>query len=122
MRRTGVRFVYWAPRVLGIAFALFISRFALDSFSQNLPLAEEILAFAFHLLPTAVLVLMLVFAWKHEWMGGAGFIALGLFFVWLMRMTFPLPVYLVICGPVILVGLLFLADSFLRRKRRERSA
>ena len=37
MNRANSRRLYWAPRVLGIAYALFISVFALDVFEANLP-------------------------------------------------------------------------------------
>lgn len=121
MGRANMRLIYWAPRALGIAFTLFISLFALDAFSENLPLAKQMTAFAQDLFPAAILVMLLVFSWKCEWLG-AGFIALGLLYMWMTGLKFTLPVYLLISGPAFLVGLLFLADWLFRRRLREPSA
>ena len=118
MSRISKRLVYWAPRALGIAFALFISLFALDVFSENLPFQKLIIALAIHLIPTAVIVMVLAFAWKWEWLGGVGFIALGLLYMGMTRLSLPLPVYIIISGSAFLIGLLFLANWFLRRELR----
>lgn len=122
MNRTSQRLAYWVPRALGIAFAVFVSLFALDAFSQNLPLVQELAAFVMHLLPTAIVLLLLAFAWKHEGAGGAAFIAVGLVYLWITWLEFALFVDLLISGPAILVGLLFVADSLLRRNARRASA
>ena len=118
MSRTSQRLLYWTPRVLGIAFALFISLFALDVFGENLPLGKLLLALAIHLIPTAILVIVLALAWKWEWLGGWGFIALGLLYLWGTRLKFLLPVYITISGSAFLIGLLFLANWLLRRELR----
>jgi len=118
MSRTGKRLLYWAPRALGIAFALFISLFALDVFSENLPFQKLILALALHLVPTAVIVIVLALAWKWDWLGGVGFMALGLLYMWITRLRFPLPVYIIVSGSAFLIGLLFLANWLLRRELR----
>ncbi|MCL5005981.1 MAG: hypothetical protein M1404_05560 [Acidobacteria bacterium] len=114
MAPTQKRLLYWAPRALGIAFALFISLFALDVFSMNLPLEKQLLAFAIHLVPTYLIVIVLIFAWKWEWLGGAGFIALGVLSMWRFRP----PAYLITSGPAFLIGLLFLANWFMQRQSR----
>ena len=110
--------LYWAPRVLGIAFAVFISIFALDVFSENLPFGKQLFAFAIHLLPTAVIVIVVAFSWKREWLDGAGFIALGLLYMGMTRLRYPVWAYVFISGPAFLIGLLFLANWLLRRKLR----
>jgi hypothetical protein len=117
MSRTSDPLLYWGPRALGIAFALFFSFLALDVFSENLPFQKLILALAIHLIPTAVIVIVLALAWKWEWLGGVGFIALGLLYIWSMWFRrLPLFVYVVISGSAFLIGLLFLVDWLLRRK------
>jgi hypothetical protein len=118
MTLTKKRLLYWAPRGLGIGYAVFISIFALDVFSENLPFAKLIVALAIHLIPTAIIVVVLAFAWKWEWLGAVGFIALGLLYMWITRLRFPLPVYVIISGSAFLIGLLFLANWLLRRELR----
>lgn len=116
MSRTGERVLYWAPRALGIAFALFISVFALDVFGENLPLSKLLIAMGLHLIPTGIIVLVLALSWKREWLGFVGFIALGLLYMWMTRLRFQVIAYLIISGPAFLIGLLFLANWLWRRK------
>jgi hypothetical protein len=116
MSQTGKRLLYWAPRALGIFYALFVSLFALDAFDANLPFAKLLLAFAIHLIPTGILVVVLAFAWKWEWLGSVGFIALGLLYMWITRLRFPVMVYFVLSGSAFLIGLLFLANWLSRRE------
>ena len=116
MSRTGERLLYWAPRVLGVAYAVFISIFALDVFGENLPLGKLVIALAVHLIPTTIIVVVLALAWKWEWVGFVGFVALGLLYMWMSRLRFQVIAYLIISGPAFLIGLLFLANRLWRRK------
>ena len=47
---------------------------------------------------------------KREWLGFVGFVALGLLYLWMTRLHFPVMVYLTISGSAFLIGLLFLAN------------
>ncbi len=118
MSRVNGKLLYWIPRALGLAFAIFIGVFALDVFSTNLPLGKQLVAFAIHLLPTYLILIVLAFAWKWESLGGAGFIALGLLYMWITGFKFSPMVYLIISGLAFLTGLLFLADWFVRHRLR----
>jgi hypothetical protein len=117
MSRTPNRLLYWAPRVLGIAFALFISIFALDAFDANLPFARQLLAFAIHLIPTGIILAVLAVGWKWEWLGSVGFVSLGLLYMWITPSRSVIA-YLIISGSAFLIGLLFLANWFTRPKAR----
>ena len=113
MNALAARTLYWAPRVLGILFAVFISVFALDVFEGNRGLGETLLALAMHLIPTALVVLVLVLAWRWEWVGAIAFFALGLAYAITSRAH---PDWiLTIGGPMFLVGALFLAAWFTRK-------
>jgi hypothetical protein len=118
MSGTPDRLLYWAPRVLGMAYALFISIFALDVFGVNLPLAKLLLAFAIHLIPTGMVLVVLAFGWKWERLGSGGFVSLGLFYMWSTRLRFPVITYVIITGSAFLIGLLFPANWFTRPKAR----
>ena len=120
MSRISQRLLYWIPRVLGIAFAVFLSIFALDVFSMDVPLWRQLLGFAIHLIPTYLIVILLVFAWKWEWVGAVGFIALALVYDYLMitRTPLPLAAILITSGPAFLIGLLFFADWMVGRRQR----
>ena len=100
--------LFWSPRVLCIAFALFISLFALDVFGEGLGVVKTIIALFMHLIPTVIIVIVLAVSWRWEWVGGAVFIALGmLYLIWARHH----PTWVVfISGPLFLVGALFLLN------------
>jgi hypothetical protein len=99
----------WVPRVLGICVALFIGLFALDSVSEGIG------PFLMHLIPTFVLLAVVAIAWRREWIGGAVFTGLGLAYGvsarahpdWVM----------IIAGPMVLVGALYLLSRSTRTPR-----
>ncbi|MFZ5927090.1 MAG: DUF7670 domain-containing protein [Acidobacteriota bacterium] len=70
--------IVWTPRVLAILFACFISLFALDVFVEGRPWTETLVALLMHLIPTYVLILILVIAWRRPWVGAAAYTALAL--------------------------------------------
>ena len=51
--------LHWAPRILCIAFALFISVFALDVFSEGYSVGELLVALFMHLIPTMIILVVL---------------------------------------------------------------
>ena len=110
--------LYWAPRILCILFAAFLSIFALDVFSEGYGFLETVLALAMHLVPTAIVVVSLAIAWRWEWVGAVVFAALGVFYLVMAWGRFPLSVYFSISGPLFLVAGLFLVNWVWRAKLR----
>jgi len=111
------RALYWAPRVLSIAFIIFLSLFALDVFNEPRGFWGTLLALAMHLIPTAVLIVALILAWRWEWIGAALYALAGLLYVgWVVSMARPVhPLVrlvwaLTIAGPALLIAGLFLAN------------
>ena len=90
---------YWLPRVLAILFIAFISIFALDVFSEP----QWFLALIMHLIPSFILIILTIIAWKHERLGGFIFMAIG--FLMLISSHFE---SLVISIPAVIIGVLFL--------------
>ena len=74
------KIVHWAPRILCILAILFISLFALDSFSPELSIWQQLGGFFIHLIPSYILLAILLVAWKWEYIGGLIFIFIGLIF------------------------------------------
>lgn len=99
------RLLYWLPRVMSILFALFISIFALDVFSEGYSVGETIVALFMHLIPTFIVVIALLIAWRWERIGAALFIALAIFFLVMSEGE-----GWIIAGPLLLLGVLFLFD------------
>jgi hypothetical protein len=124
MQKTTAVF-HWIPRILCIVAILTVSMFALDSFGPGQTIWQQLDVFGMHLIPTLILTVILIVAWKWEFIGGIIFIALGLLltpyiFMHNYRMNhsigMSLVVILMITFPFILVGILFLI-SWKKKKK-----
>ncbi len=123
--KKSVKIIYWTPRILCILAILFISMFALDSFSPELTIWQQLGAFFIHLIPSYVLIALLIIAWKWEYYGGIIFIVIGLGFspvifihnynmnhsVWMS-----LGIILAITIPFVVVGVLFIWSHKMKKK------
>ncbi len=112
--------LFWTPRVLCILFAMFLSLFALDVFSEDAGLGEKILGLLIHLVPVYVVVIVLVIAWRWEWVGAIAFIGLALFYLFQVWGREHWGAYLAISGPLTLIGVLFLLNWKYRAQLRTR--
>ncbi|NTW24852.1 MAG: hypothetical protein HGA37_09145 [Lentimicrobium sp.] len=121
--RTGV--LYWIPRILCILAILFISMFALDAFEHGLSIWQQLADFVIHLIPSLILLVLLVIAWKRELAGGILFALIGLVFspiIYLLNYNLnhsvwiSLSIILMVTFPFILVGVLFIVSHYKRRK------
>jgi hypothetical protein len=118
MSQLGTRLLFWSPRILAIAFAIFLSIFALDVFDEVHGFWLTVLALLIHLMPVGVFVAILIAAWRWEWIGAAGFTVLAALYV-----GFVLPRHLhwaVVLGipvPLLVIAGLFLADWILQLRR-----
>ncbi len=117
-------FFYWLPRILCILAILFISMFALDSFSSEESFTEQLGDFIKHLIPSFVLLYLLIFSWKKELIGGIIFMILGLGlspFIFKMNYNMnesfwmSLGIIMVITIPFFIVGVLFLVSYYKNR-------
>ena len=89
MREVVPRTLFWAPRVLCVLFALFLTVFALDVFQPGKPAAAVALDLATHLMPTFLVLLILAVAWRHELLCPIVFAGLGV--LCLVAFLGPLP-------------------------------
>lgn len=103
------RAFYWAPRVLSLLFIAFLSVFALDVFEEYEGWALAVALFM-HLLPSLVLLGVVAIAWKYELVGAIAFLIGALLYIWWTwwaRRDDLWIGYTVICGPAIIVAILF---------------
>jgi hypothetical protein len=117
--KPGQQLLYWAPRALCIIFALFTSIFALDVFDQRLGFWETADALFMHLIPTFLIFVLLAVSWRWEWIGGVFFIGMAVLYVvtmWDRSMIWW--VYVLIAGPLTLIGILFLINWYHRDSLR----
>lgn len=115
------RLLFWTPRILCLLFAAFISVFALDVFDEHLGFWRTLLALAIHLIPTGLLLLILAAAWRWEWLGALIFPALGGFYIFGCWGRFPWMTYVIIAGPLFLLGALFLLGWMKRKEIRTKN-
>ena len=117
MKRPMKRLLFWTPRIAGILYAVFISMFALDVFGEGHGFCETILALLMHLIPTALVLVALIIAWRWEWVGGLLYIGLGLWYSFMVFHHHPNWI-LGIAGPVFVTGALFLLNWPYRKELR----
>lgn len=127
--KTTIMIVHWIPRILGIMAIIFISLFALDSFKPGVPPWQQIAGFLMHMIPSFLLILFLVVAWKWELPGGIMFVILGLGFMpFIYMMNYHMNhsvwmsagVVLMINLPFVLTGSLFITSHILKNRHRPR--
>ncbi len=109
MNTSSKRLLFWAPRAICIAFAIFLSMFALDVFGEGYGFGETVLALLIHLVPVYMVLGVLAIAWRWEWIGAAGFAGLAMWYAqgnWRRH-----PIWVVqIAGPVLVIAVLFLVN------------
>lgn len=109
MSHLAARLLYWSPRSLAIAFALFVSIFALDVFGEAHGFWPTAVALGIHLIPVAVLAGVLAAAWRWEWVGAVVFSLIAGFYAWQV-----LPRHMdwaaIMGTPLVLIAALFLAN------------
>lgn len=120
-----LKLIHWLPRIICILTILFISIFALDAFNPEKTMWQQIGDFLMHLIPSFVLTILLIIAWKWELIGGILFTLIGLGFspfifthnysmnqsVWMSLM-----IILVITIPFVIVGILFIVSHKMKKK------
>lgn len=110
MTQTGRQLLFWSPRVLCIAFAAFLSLFALDVFGEGHGFWRTAMALVMHLKWPAVVAGILMLAWRWEWIGASLFtVAAVLYLRMALNRNHP-DWALVISGPLVVVAGLFLAN------------
>jgi len=119
MEESVKRLLFWTPRIFCIAFAVFVSLFALDVFGEGYSVFETVLAFLVHLIPTGIILIVLAVSWRWEWMGSIAFTALGaVYLVTFWDRDFSWPTYVIMSGPLFLLGVLFLINWLYRKQLR----
>lgn len=117
----------WLPRMICILAILFISQFATDAFNtKGVTLMQQILDFLMHLIPSFILIIVLVIAWKWELIGGIILTLIGLGFAPFIfnhnygmnhSLGISIGIVLAINFPFILAGILFILSHVKNKKR-----
>ncbi len=115
MNRSITSMLIWTPRVLGILFVLFIVLFSFDVLEMDGGFWALMAGFVIHNLPAIVLIIALFLAWRREWIGAAGYFAVGLWFLVIAGSRDRLFVGIFVVIPI-LIATLFLIGWIYRRQ------
>jgi len=124
MKKKISKFIYWTPRILSIIFILFLAMFSLDIFEGNYGFWGTILGLFMHNIPTLFLLIVLLISWKHEIVGGIGFILAGILYIAMILMKiitagfewYYLLWILQISGIAFFIGIMFLVGWFKKKR------
>lgn len=109
--------IVWAPRVLGLFFAGFLSLFALDAFDGQQGVWKNLAAFAIHLIPAATVLAATVAGCRWPLVGVATFGGLAAWYAARVYAEHPQWI-LPIAVPAVVIALLFAASWWLNRPVR----
>ena len=105
------KIIHWAPRIAAILIILFTSLFSLDVFEMKASPLELLGGFLIHNIPSIVMIVLLIFAWKRPLVGFVAFlVATALFTIFFVRSIYALPNLLLFVLPILLVAFLFYVD------------
>lgn len=119
------KILYWTPRVISILFIFFLALFSLDVFEPGMSAGKIMLGLLMHNIPSIIMAVLLVIAWKKEIVGAVGYFGAGLLYngivifnivnsglQWYLAISWSL----IIAGPLFIIGILFLINW---KKRNE---
>jgi hypothetical protein len=123
--KKSIMIFHWVPRGFCILAILFISLFAADAFEPGLAIWRQLGAFFIHLIPSFILLIFLIIAWKWEFIGGTFFALIGFGlspFIFMHNYTMnhsigmSFLIILTITFPFVVVGILFIICHQLKKK------
>jgi hypothetical protein len=107
--------VHWTPRVVGLAFAVFLLLFAFDVSVAGLSVIEGIRRIALHAVPSFGVAVVIAVAWRWPWVGGV--LCFGLAVIYGAYANGRFGWMLAISAPLVIVGALFLWSWRIERER-----
>ncbi len=117
--KTGKLLLCWIPRVLNIIAIAFLFTLSFDSFGTGNGFWLDLAGFLIHNIPTAVLIVLLVLAWKWKLVGAISLPIAGI--AWIVFVSIRnIDMFwdgLLIGGPIILIGLLYFLDWKFEQKK-----
>lgn len=105
------KIIHWAPRVAALLIIFFVGLFSLDVFGTGAPPLEVLVGFLMHNLPSIIMLVLLIFAWKRPVVGFIAFLLAGAAFAaFFVRDIYALPNLVIFVIPILLIASLFYAD------------
>lgn len=105
MRVANRDIVLWAPRIVGLGLALFLSLFALDAFSDPRGVLATIIALLMGLIPALITLAAVAIGWRHQRIAAIIFLVGAVFYA-VNALEHP-DWIVIITGPLVLEAALF---------------
>jgi len=110
------KILYLSPRILSILYICFLTLFSLDVFEPGMSAGEVALGLFMHNIPSIIMIVLLVIAWRKEIVGAVGYFCAGLLYIgflifnavnsglqWQLVISWSI----IIAVPALLIGILF---------------
>jgi hypothetical protein len=111
-----IKVLYWTPRIIAIMAILLMMMFSIDCFGEYGSIEDQLICFLMHNLPSFAFIASLAIAWKWETAGGIlfllCFVAAGILFGSFTGNF----ASLIIIGPLLICGMLFILHDYLKNK------
>lgn len=104
------RVIYLAPRIAALVIVFFVGLFSLDVFDEGGTLLQQIGAFFIHSIPSIVMIVFIVLAWRRPVVGFIAFLLAGVFFLRFLLTDQGPGNFLLFSGPLLLIAALFYMD------------
>jgi hypothetical protein len=105
------KIIHWAPRIAALLIIFFVGLFSLDVFGTGAPPLDVLVGFLMHNIPSILMLVLLIFAWKRPVVGFLAFLLAGAAFaVLFVRDIYALPNLVLFVLPILLIASLFYAD------------
>ena len=105
------KIIHWAPRVAAILIIFFTSLFSLDVFEIEAPPLQLLGGFIMHNIPSIIMIVLLIFAWKRPVVGFVAFLVVAAaFIIFFVRDVYAVSNLLLFVLPLLLIASLFYAD------------
>lgn len=115
MKNNNPAIIRWTARIMSIAFAAFLSIFAMDVFNEGYNFWNTAVGLFMHLIPAFLILLVLIISWRKEWIGGIVYFMLGIVYIITAWKKFDWSAYALIAGPLFVLGILFFI-SWMKRE------
>jgi len=115
-------YIVWPPRILSLLFIITIALLSLDVIRPGLSPRQILAGLLMHNIPTFVMIIVLIIAWKHEIVGALVFLLAGLSYIFMtarakIDWSVALSWNLTIAAPALLIGILFLISWYKKRQK-----
>ncbi len=117
---SGNRYLSWILRIILIIGILFISLFSLDVFKEGKDFWETLADLFMHNLPSLVMIIILIIAWRNELIGGIllmlGVLVFGIYLYLNNHVGVFVSVFML--GIPFLIGALFVVNHYFLGKKQ----